>query len=90
MKGLYVYDMFGYHSICYSLNDDIHVKIYDNRIEVISPGKLPRYMTVGNIYDERFSRNPNLVRLLQNLPDPVNHDIGEGLDTARNEKGWTC
>jgi ATP-dependent DNA helicase RecG len=69
----------------YSLNDDIHVKIYDNRIEVLSPGKLPGYITPDNIYDERFSRNPTLVRLLHNLPNPVNHDIGEGLDTVRNE-----
>lgn len=69
----------------YSLNDDIHVRIYDNRIEVTSPGKLPGYITTKNIYDERFSRNPNLVRLLHNLPNPLNHDIGEGLDTVRNE-----
>lgn len=69
----------------YSLNDDIHVRVYDNRIEVISPGKLPGYITTKNIYDERFSRNPNIVRLLHNLPNPVNHDIGEGLDTAKNE-----
>ncbi len=69
----------------YSLNDDIHIKIYDNRIEITSPGRLPGYITVDNIYDERLSRNPNIVRLLHNLPDPVNHDIGEGLDTARNE-----
>lgn len=69
----------------YSLNDDIHIKIFDNRIEVISPGKLPGYITTQNIYAERFSRNPNLVRLLHNLPNPVNHDIGEGLNTARNE-----
>jgi len=69
----------------YSLNDDIHVKIFDNRIEVQSPGKLPGYMTIDNLYTERFSRNPNLVRMLHNLPNPVNHDIGEGLDTAKNE-----
>lgn len=69
----------------YSLNDDIHVRIFDNRIEIQSPGRLPGYMTVGNIYDDRFSRNPNLVRMLHNLPNPVNHDIGEGLDTAYNE-----
>lgn len=69
----------------YSLNDDIHVKIFDNRIEIVSPGKLPGYITTNNIYEERFSRNPNLVRLLHNLPNPLNHDIGEGLDTARNE-----
>ncbi|MGV8925725.1 MAG: ATP-binding protein [Ewingella sp.] len=69
----------------YSLNDDIHVKIYDNRIEITSPGRLPGYMTIKNIYDDRFSRNPNIVRMLHNLPNPVNHDIGEGLDTAKNE-----
>jgi ATP-dependent DNA helicase RecG len=69
----------------YSLNDDIHVRIYDNRMEIQSPGKLPGYITVKNILDERFSRNPNIVRLLHKLPDPVNHDIGEGLNTAFNE-----
>jgi ATP-dependent DNA helicase RecG len=69
----------------YSLNDDVHVRIFDNRIEIQSPGRLPGYMTVDNIYDDRFSRNPNLVRMLHNLPNPVNHDIGEGLDTAYNE-----
>lgn len=69
----------------YSLNDDIHVRIFDNRIEVQSPGKLPGYMKLDNLYDDRFSRNPNVVRMLHNLPNPVNHDIGEGLDTAKNE-----
>lgn len=69
----------------YSINDDIHIRIYDNRIEVQSPGKLPGYITIANIYDERYSRNPNIVRMLHNLPEPVNHDIGEGLNTARNE-----
>ena len=69
----------------YSLSDDIHVKIFDNRLEISSPGKLPGYVTKDNLYDERFSRNPNIVRLLHNLPDPLNHDIGEGLDTVRNE-----
>ncbi|MHB8149121.1 MAG: ATP-binding protein [Desulfobulbia bacterium] len=69
----------------YSLNDDIHVRIFDNRIEVQSPGRLPGYMTIDNLYEERFSRNPNVVRMLHNLPNPVNHDIGEGLDTAKNE-----
>lgn len=68
----------------YSINDDIHVRIYDNRIEVQSPGKLPGYITIKNIRDERYSRNPNIVRLLHKLPDPVNHDIGEGLDTVFN------
>lgn len=69
----------------YSLNDDIHVRIFDNKIEIQSPGRLPGYMRIENLYDDRFSRNPNIVRMLHNLPNPVNHDIGEGLDTAKNE-----
>jgi ATP-dependent DNA helicase RecG len=68
----------------YSINDDIHVTIYDNRIEIRSPGKLPGYITKQNILAERYSRNPILVRLLHKLPNPVNHDIGEGLNTAYN------
>jgi ATP-dependent DNA helicase RecG len=31
----------------YSLNDDIHVRIYDNRVEIQSPGRLPGYITKG-------------------------------------------
>lgn len=69
----------------YSLSDDIHIIIYDNRIEVKSPGKLPGFVTINNIYDERYSRNPNIVRMLHKLPDPPNHDIGEGLNTVKNE-----
>jgi ATP-dependent DNA helicase RecG len=69
----------------YSLNDDIHIRIFDNRIEISSPGQLPGYMNLNNLYEERFSRNPNIVRMLHNLPEPLNHDIGEGLDTVRNE-----
>lgn len=68
----------------YSLNDDIHVRIYDNRVEILSPGRLPGYVSLRNILDERYSRNPNIVRMLHKLPDPPNHDIGEGLNTAYN------
>jgi ATP-dependent DNA helicase RecG len=66
----------------YGIKDDIHINIYDNRIEVISPGKLPGHITVENILLERYARNPKIVRLLNKLPDPPNKDIGEGLDTA--------
>ncbi|AGP40236.1 RNA-binding domain-containing protein [Sorangium cellulosum] len=68
----------------YSINDDIHVRVYDNRVEVQSPGRLPGSVTVDNILDERYARNPKIVRLLHKLPEPVNHDIGEGLNTAKN------
>lgn len=66
----------------YSISDEIQVGIYDNRIEVRSPGKLPGSVTVDNILNAHFARNPNVVRLINKLPKPLNHDLGEGLDTA--------
>ena len=66
----------------YSIADDVHIRIFDNRIEVQSPGKLPAHITIENILNERFSRNGTLVRLLNKFPDPPNKDVGEGLNTA--------
>jgi ATP-dependent DNA helicase RecG len=66
----------------YAVNDDVHVRIFENRIEVLSPGSLPANITPRNILDERFSRNPMIVRLLNKFPDPPNKDVGEGLNTA--------
>lgn len=66
----------------YSIPDDVHVRIFDNRIEVESPGTLPGHITVENILDERFSRNPTIVRLINKFPNPPNMDVGEGLNTA--------
>lgn len=39
----------------------IEVRMYSDRMEVISPGGLPGYITVDNIVEEHFSRNPRLV-----------------------------
>jgi ATP-dependent DNA helicase RecG len=66
----------------YSVTDDVHVRIYENRVEVESPGRLPGHITPENILDQRLSRNPNLVRHLNRFPNPPNKDVGEGLDTA--------
>lgn len=66
----------------YSIADDIHIRIFDNRIEVLSPGRLPAHITVDNILDERFARNGAIVRILNKFPDPPNQDVGEGLNTA--------
>lgn len=66
----------------YGLNDDVHVRIFDDRIEVESPGRLPAHITTANILSERFARNPKLVRLINKFPDPPNKDVGEGLNTA--------
>lgn len=66
----------------YSLNDDIHIRIFENRIEVQSPGVLPAHVTVENILEERFARNQRIVRLINKYEDPPNKDVGEGLNTA--------
>ncbi|MFF3072359.1 RNA-binding domain-containing protein [Kitasatospora sp. NPDC057936] len=66
----------------YNISDDILISIFDNRVEVRSPGRLPGHMTPANILTDRFARNPSIVRLLNKYPDPPNKDIGEGLDTV--------
>lgn len=68
----------------YSVADDVHIRIFDDRIEVQSPGRLPAHITVENILSERFARNGSIVRVLNKFPDPPNKDIGEGLNTAFN------
>ena len=66
----------------YSFPDDIHIRIYDNRVEVESPGTLPGHITPKNILNERFARNGNIVRVINKFPNPPNKDVGEGLNTA--------
>lgn len=66
----------------YSTADDVHIRIFDNRIEVTSPGTLPGHVTPENILNERFARNGVIVRLINKFPDPPNKDVGEGLNTA--------
>ena len=73
----------------YSISDDVQVLIFDNRIEVISPGRLPGYVSTDNILDARYSRNSKIVRTLARYPDPPNKDLGEGLNTAfQKMKEW--
>ncbi|MER7547754.1 ATP-binding protein [Spirillospora sp. NPDC127506] len=68
----------------YNISDDILILIFDNRVEVRSPGRLPGHITQENIREDRFARNPTIVRLLNKYPDAPNKDIGEGLDTVFN------
>ncbi|MDQ1300785.1 MAG: ATP-dependent helicase RecG, partial [Chloroflexota bacterium] len=39
----------------------VEVRQFDDRLEVSSPGGLPGYITLDNIIEEHFSRNPRLV-----------------------------
>lgn len=39
----------------------IEIRMFSDRLEVISPGGLPGFITIENIKDEHFSRNPRIV-----------------------------
>lgn len=73
----------------YAVADDVQVRIFDNRVEIESPGKLPGFVTTENILDVRYSRNKQIVRTLARYKTPPNRDMGEGLNTAfQKMKDW--
>jgi ATP-dependent DNA helicase RecG len=52
----------------YSISGDaIRTFIFSTRMEVYSPGGLPGPVTIANIKDERFSRNPTIVQVLADM-----------------------
>jgi ATP-dependent DNA helicase RecG len=52
----------------YSIQGDtIRLFLFGDRMEVTSPGGLPGPMTVTNLRDERFSRNPAIVQVLSDM-----------------------
>ena len=73
----------------YSVSDDVQILIFNDRIEVISPGRLPAFVTSANILDSRYARNAKIVGLLSKYKNAPNKDIGEGLNTAfQKMKEW--
>lgn len=68
----------------YSIKKDIQIRIFTNRVEIESPGKLPGHITLENILQEQCARNPKIVRLISKFPSPPNKDVGEGLNSAFN------
>jgi len=69
----------------YSIATDVQIRVFENRIEVESPGRLPGHVTTRNILKTQFSRNGVLVRLIHKFPNPPNKDVGEGLNAAFDE-----
>ena len=64
----------------YRLNRDVQIRIFDNRIEILSPGLLPGRITPATIHRAgSFSRNPLLASNLREFPEPPNVDAGEGV-----------
>lgn len=69
----------------YSIATDVQIRVFENRIEIESPGCLPGHVTTRNILKTQFSRNGVIVRLVHKFPNPPNKDVGEGLNTAFDE-----
>lgn len=46
------------------MGDHIRVSLYDDRLEILSPGKLPNIVTLDNMLNTRYSRNPRIARVL--------------------------
>ncbi|PJF41401.1 MAG: transcriptional regulator [Chloroflexi bacterium] len=49
------------------IGDGIRLFIFSNRMSVTSPGGLAGPVTIANIKDERFSRNPIIVQVLSDM-----------------------
>ncbi len=49
------------------IGDGVRLYLFANRLEVTSPGELPGPVTIDNIKDARFSRNPVIVQVLADM-----------------------
>lgn len=64
----------------YRLARDIHIRIFDDRIEVESPGLLPGTLTPATVdRGGSMPRNSVLATHLREFPNPPNVDAGEGV-----------
>ncbi len=71
----------------YYIKRDIEVKIFEDRIEIASPGLLPFNITKHNIGHVRADgyRNDLLVKHLREFPEKPNLDRNEGVQAMRSE-----
>lgn len=69
----------------YHTQRDIEIRIFEDRLEVESPGLLPSNITPANIgYVRAYNyRNDLLVKHLREFPDPPNLDQNEGVRAMR-------
>lgn len=63
--------------------DHIRVEIFDDRLEVESPGRLPGLVRLDNIRSTRFARNPRIARAMSDLG--YGRELGEGVDRMFEE-----
>lgn len=71
----------------YHIKRDVEVKIFEDRVEILSPGLFPYNITKSNIGFVRSDgyRNDLLVKHLREFSDPPNLDRNEGVQAMRSE-----
>ena len=68
----------------YSIGGDHpRVHVFDNRVEVESPGRLPGLVRIENIRSTRFARNPRIARAVAELG--YGRELGEGVNRMFEE-----
>lgn len=63
--------------------DHVRVELFDDRLAVESPGRLPGLVRVENIRSTRFARNPRIARAMNDLG--YGRELGEGVDRMFEE-----
>lgn len=63
----------------------VDVTVWDDHLEVRSPGALPGHMTLDNLRDEHYSRNPRIMAVLKSLR--LVDEYGEGVDRLYEQMG---
>jgi ATP-dependent DNA helicase RecG len=56
----------------------VEIRLFDDHMEITSPGRLPGHITLDNMLDEHYSRNPRLVRGLYYWG--YIEELGQGID----------
>ena len=63
--------------------DHVRVELFDDRVEVESPGRLPGLVRLENIRSTRFARNPRIARALSEFG--YGRELGEGVNRMFEE-----
>ena len=61
----------------------VDITVWDDRIEVQSPGPLPGHISLDNMRAEHYSRNPRIMRVLKIVG--LVEEYGEGIDRMYRE-----
>ena len=63
--------------------EHITIKLFDDRLEICSPGKLVGFVTIETMKSKRYSRNPQIARVLNELG--IVRELNEGVKRIYSE-----